>query len=115
VSLAFIFRCPGPFFTNELLESGKFATYDARQVAEGYCPDGWHTSLEAAIDEAGRAKPAPAPEPPAVDVVDALDDTQPTRDELEKEAERLGIKVDKRWGDKRLMQEVVKALEGTGD
>lgn len=112
MSLAFIFRCPGPFFTNELLESGKFATYDARQVAEGTCPDGWYASLEEAIDAAGRAKPASAPEPPAVD---ALDDTQPTRDELEKEAERLGIKVDKRWGDKRLMQEVVKALEGTGD
>lgn len=112
MSLAFIFRCPGSFFTNELLESGKFATYDARQVAEGNCPEGWYTSLEEAIDAAGRAKPAPAPEPAAVD---ALDDTQPTRDELEKEAERLGIKVDKRWGDKRLLQEVVKALEGTGD
>jgi hypothetical protein len=64
------------------------------------------------LDRSGVApkppEPVAAPEPPAEDVT-------PTREELEAKAEELGVKIDKRWGDKRLMQEVVKALEGKGD
>lgn len=49
--------------------------------------------------------PVSAPEP-------AADDVAPTRDELEAKATELGIKVDGRWSDKRLMLELTKALEG---
>jgi len=54
------------------------------------------------------AEPVAAPEPAAEDVT-------PTREELEAKAVELGVKVDKRWGDRRLMVELTKALEGKGD
>lgn len=112
MSLAWIYRVPGSKSDNTRHASGSRITYDTCQVAEGYCPDGWHTSLEAAADAAFAPEPVAAPSEPAEDVVD---DAPPTRAELEAKAAELGIKVDKRWGDRRLMQEVVKALEGTGD
>lgn len=46
---------------------------------------------------------------------DVVDDPAPTREELEAKAVELGVKVDKRWGDRRLMVELTKALEGKGD
>lgn len=58
------------------------------------------------------AEPVAAPEQAAEDVVD---DSPPTREELEAKAAELGVKVDKRWGDRRLMVELTKALEGKGD
>jgi hypothetical protein len=111
VSLAYIFRVPGPHSEGAVHASGERITYDFRQVAAGYCPDGWHPTLEAAADAAFGAATVAAPSEPSVDVVN---DAPPTREELEAEAARLGIKVDKRWGDRRLMQEVVKALEAEG-
>jgi len=49
------------------------------------------------------AAPVAAPEP--------ADDAPPTRAEMIAQAEKLGIDVDKRWGDKRLMAEIDKATE----
>lgn len=77
----------------------------ARRLRQGYT-----------LDRSGVApKPAEpvAAAPEAAE--DVVDDSAPTREELETKAVELGVKVDKRWGDKRLMQEVVKALEGKGD
>lgn len=70
------------------------------------------------LDRSGVAsKPAEpvSAAPEAAEDVSSADDSAPTREELEAKAVELGVKVDKRWGDKRLMQEVVKALEGKGD
>jgi hypothetical protein len=50
------------------------------------------------------AEPIAAPEPAAEDVA-------PTREELEAHAADIGLKVDGRWSDKRLMTELAKALE----
>jgi hypothetical protein len=45
---------------------------------------------------------------------DPADNAPPTRDEMLAQAQKLGIDVDKRWGDKRLMAEINKAM-GAGD
>lgn len=111
MTLACIYRVPGPHSDGAVHASGNRITYDVRQVAAWNCPDGWHRSIEAAADAAFGVAPVAAPSSPSVDVVD---DSPPTREELEVKAAELGVKVDKRWGDKRLMQEVVKALEAEG-
>lgn len=68
------------------------------------------------LDRSGVAPKPAEPVAAAPEVAeDVVDDSPPTREELEAKAVELGVKVDKRWGDKRLMQEVVKALEGKGD
>jgi len=70
------------------------------------------------LDRSGVApKPAEpvAAAPEAAEDVSSADDSPPTREELEAKAVELGVKVDKRWGDRRLMVELTKALEGKGD
>lgn len=41
----------------------------------------------------------------------APDDAPPTRDEMLAQLAKLGVDVDKRWGDKRLAAEIAKAME----
>lgn len=65
---------------------------------------GWTTDRSGVAPKP--AEPVAAPEPAP------SDDVAPTRAELEAKAEELGIKVDGRWSDKRLMVELTKALEG---
>lgn len=70
------------------------------------------------LDRSGVApKPAEpvAAAPEVAEDVSSADDSPPTREELEAKAVELGVKVDKRWGDRRLMVELTKALEGKGD
>jgi hypothetical protein len=57
--------------------------------------DGWFETLE----EAAGLVPNPDAEP---DV---------TRDEMLQKAEQIGLKVDKRWSDSRLLAEIEKASE----
>lgn len=81
----------------------------AKRVAEG-----WSTSKADAL----APKPAvpvavanaPALDAPALDVSD--DNAPPTRDEMERKAAELGIKVDKRWSDKTLAERIDEALKG---
>lgn len=85
--------------------------HDARTL-ERRLAQGWVTSRD--------GKPAQAPESvaapeQAAEDVSSVDESPPTREELEAKAEELGVKVDKRWGDRRLMVELTKALEGKGD
>lgn len=57
------------------------------------------------------AVPDPAPDPvPAVSDIPP-DDAPPTRDEMERKAAELGIKVDRRWSDKRLGDAIAAALK----
>ena len=101
-----VYRCPGPHFG----PSG--TTYVAEQVLDesdlaAALSAGWFATLPEAVE----AFLAPPPsEPEAAPVPD--DDAPPTRAELEAKAAELGLKVDGRWSDKRLLAEVTKALEG---
>jgi hypothetical protein len=82
----------------------------AKRVAEGWCtskadalaPKPAQPSVSVA------AADAPALDAPALDVSDA----PPTRDEMERKAAELGIKVDKRWSDKTLAERIDEALKG---
>jgi hypothetical protein len=70
---------------------------DTEEALEAALADGWHESLTAAM-----APPVTAPV--AAPVPD--DDAPALRAELEQKAEELGIKVDGRWSDKRLIAEI---------
>jgi len=91
-----LYRVPGahfgpPGFTYDYLG---VATKEALEAA---LADGWHDSLTAAMAPPGaapEAAPVPADEAPVM------------RAELDQKAEELGIKVDGRWSDKRLMAEI---------
>ena len=82
--------------------------YEAPYLVEKCLAEGWSASKADAI----AAKTA-VPVADAAALSDAVgDDAPPTRDELERKAAELRIKVDKRWGDKTLAERIEKALKG---
>jgi hypothetical protein len=91
-----LYRVPGahfgpPGFTYDYLG------VDTEEALEAALADGWHDSLTAAMTPpVAAAEVAPVP----------ADDAPVMRAELEQKAEELGIKVDGRWSDKRLMAEI---------
>lgn len=93
-----LYRCPG----KHLVTNG--VTFDTlgielADVAKALA-DGWHETLPAAIE----AFQNPAAVIPA-------DDAPPTRAEMLEQAEKLGIKVDKRWSDETLLAKIAEALK----
>ena len=87
----------------EQIHGGRFSTLivnDAESL-EAALAGGWHETTPAALEAA--ANPPEQLKAPA-------DDAPPTRAELEQKALELGIKLDGRWGDKRIGDEIAKKL-----
>jgi len=82
-----------------------YKTADNAEDLAAALADGWHATSPAAAD-AFAASLLPAAPPPIPD-----DTAPPTRSELERKAEELGIKVDGRWSDKKLSDTITAALE----
>ena len=78
--------------------------YEAPYLVEKRLAEGWSASKADAI----AAKTAV----PVASAAALSDDAPPTRDELERKAAELRIKVDKRWSDKTLAERIEKALKG---
>lgn len=84
-------------------------TYDWSVVAnaealDAAAADGWHLTpadAKGAHEAAQAEQEAEAP----------VDDTPPTRAELEAKAHDLGLKFDGRWGDKKLADAIASALK----
>ena len=81
--------------------------YEAPYLVEKRLAEGWSASKADAI-AAKTAVPVAA----AALSDDVGDDAPPTRDELERKAAELRIKVDKRWSDKTLAERIETALKG---
>ena len=99
MSTTIVYRCPG----KQLLTGG--VTFDTLGIElddlDKSLSEGWHETLPAAIDALTK---------PAEPVVPA-DDAPPTRDEMVEQAEKLFIKVDKRWSDETLLAKIAEALK----
>ena len=81
---------------------------EAPHLVDKRLAEGWSTNKAVAI----AAKTA-VPVASAAALSDGVgDDAPPTRDELERKAAELRIKVDKRWSDKTLAERIEKALKG---
>ena len=77
-------------------------------LVEKRLAEGWSTNKAVAIAAKTAVPVAAAAAPPH----DVIDDAPPTRDELERKAAELRIKVDKRWSDKTLAERIETALKG---
>lgn len=74
---------------------------DDQAAHDALIADGWFASVPEAL--AGQHA---APPPPAPAEAQPVDDSPPTRAEMESKATELGIKFDGRWGDKKLLAEI---------
>jgi len=81
---------------------------EAPHLVDKRLAEGWSTSKAVAI----AAKTAVPVASAAALSDDVGDDAPPTRDELERKAAELRIKVDKRWSDKTLAERIETALKG---
>jgi hypothetical protein len=81
---------------------------EAPHLVEKRLAEGWSTSKAVAI----AAKTAVPVASAAALSDDVGDDAPPTRDELERKAAELRIKVDRRWSDKTLAERIETALKG---
>lgn len=102
----FVYRCPGPYAGPAFGSVG--TTYGTRDVAdaadlEAALADGWHSTLLAAAEAALGLRAAPV----APDEQEPADDAPPTRAEMIEQAERIGLKVDKRWSDETLLNNII--------
>lgn len=92
-----VFKCPGPLSRPGGTYAHQAVSNDAEKASA--LAAGWFETLPEAI--VGRSN-QPVQEPD--------DEKPPSRDELEQKAAELGIKVDGRWSDKRLSDEITKRL-----
>jgi hypothetical protein len=77
-----------------------WAGVKTQEELDGKLADGWHLTLGEAI------APKEAPKQPEI----PLDDSAPTRSELEEKAGQLGLKFDGRTSDSKLGQRIIDAL-----
>lgn len=99
-----VYRCPGPY-AGSLGTTYASLGCDDQDALDAALADGWHQTMPEAI-EAFR-KPvvaAPVAEP-------VPDDAPPTRGEMLEQAERIGLKVDKRWNDARLYERILEHMK----
>lgn len=94
---ALVYRCPGPHVGPKGTTYGAELVKDETESAAALSA-GWFATLPEAVEAFLSPPTVPA------------DDAPPTREELEAKAAELGVKVDKRWGDKRLLDAIEAAL-----
>jgi hypothetical protein len=65
-----------------------------------------------AASAASAAKTLAAINPPKPEPVEAVaDDAPPSREEMLEQAARIGLKVDRRWGDETLFSAIIKHMK----
>ena len=104
-----LYRSPGPHF-GPPGKTYECKGFEAEEVADALA-DGWCESYLQAIG-LERAPVAEAVIGEPVDEPVPADDEPPTRAEMEQQAEKIGLKVDRRWSDQTLMQRITLAMAG---
>ena len=104
---AFVYRCPGPY-AGPLGTTYELQRVDSQEALQAARLDGWSESLEdaaeARLGDSGKAEES---QPSA----EAPEDAPPTRAEMLEQAERIGLKVDGRWSDARLLDAIVAKMK----
>lgn len=101
-----VYRCPGPHFGPPGI------TYDCKGVAEedldAALAEGWRTDFQDAI--ADYLDSQDIAQQGEDDVAAIGDDDPPSRDEMEQQAQLLGLRVDRRWSDATLLKKIETAM-----
>lgn len=102
----FVCRCPGTHFgpmgtTYSILDVHSSSDLSAALEA------GWYLTVHEAVQaHLGIAKAASAPIND-----DKEDDSPPTRNEMLAQAQRIGLKIDRRWNDETLLEHISRRMK----
>lgn len=119
---AFVYRCPGPY-AGPLGTTYELQRVDSQEALQAARLDGWSESLEDAAEasllaewgkgmrEADEALLGDSGEAESQPSAEAPEDAPPTRAEMLEQAERIGLKVDGRWSDARLLDAIVAKMK----
>ena len=88
----FVYKCPGPHFGPPKTTYGTLDVADDSDLSAAL-KNGWHMTLKEAVD----------------DFLGNKDNKPPTREEMLQQAEKVGLKVDKRWSNETLLAAVNEA------
>lgn len=109
-----VYRCPGP-------HSIKGGSYDYLGVKDQAGLDdalkaGWFKTMPEALEKkyglTETAAPVAPPAPPVGELETLGDTTPPTREELETQAKKLGVKFKKNTTDEELLKDINAAMKG---
>jgi hypothetical protein len=131
----FVYKSPGPS-RHSTGGAYRFAVVNSQAEIDAHVAAGWSLTPREAIAKAGEpaflyglspvqqkrlkvlkpwlkvrpAEPEPVAEPAPAPAPEPADDAPPTRAEMMQQAELLGIKVDRRWGDGKLLAKINEAM-----
>ena len=100
---AFVYRCPGAHFGPNGTTYESIGVNDEAQL-QSALKDGWSKTLvEAAISFI-------EPEE-AIDSSEEISNSFPTREEMIQQAAKIGLKIDRRWNDAKLIEKINEAMK----
>jgi hypothetical protein len=99
----FVYRCPGAHFGPSGTTYESIGIDDETQL-QSALKDGWSKTLvEAAISFIEPKE--------AIDSSEEISNSVPTREEMIQQAAKIGLKIDRRWNDAKLIEKINEAMK----
>ena len=93
---AFVYRCPGAHFGPNGTTYKSIGVNDESQLQAAVL-DGWSKTLVEAVIKFIEPK--------------EVSNSAPTREEMLQQADKIGLKVDRRWGDEKLIEKINEVMK----
>jgi len=100
---AFVYRCPGAHFGPNGTTYESIGVNDEVQLQSAVL-DGWSKTLVEAVIKFIEPKEV-------IDHTKEVSNSAPTREEMLQQADKIGLKVDRRWGDEKLIEKINEVMK----
>lgn len=98
-----VYKCPGAHFGPNGTTYESIGVNDESQL-QSAVQDGWSKTLIEAVIEFIEPKES-------LDSAKEVSSSAPTRDEMIQQADKIGLKIDRRWSDARLVEKINEAMK----
>jgi len=100
---AFVYRCPGAHFGPNGTTYESIGVNDEAQLQAAVL-DGWSKTLVEAVIKFIEPKEV-------IDHPKEVSNSAPTREEMLQQADKIGLKVDRRWGNEKLIEKINEVMK----
>jgi hypothetical protein len=98
-----VYRCPGAHFGPNGTTYESIGVNDEAQLQAAVL-DGWSKTLVEAVVEFIEPKEV-------IDYSKEVSNSAPTREEMLQQADKIGLKIDRRWSDAKLVEKINEAMK----